>query len=174
MTLVDHQAFQRGEPLAFRDAVRSLSPRLLALIRRFTSSEDDARDLLQITWMKAYRNRRAFSGSGSLAGWLMSIARNVARDQVRRTKPTSCPPEATASSEPGPGQLAERGALRRDITDALLDLGERQRDVVVLRLLEGRTVRETAAILGCAQGTVKATLHQALRKLEPLLEEWKP
>ena len=174
MTLVDQRAFQRGDPLAFREAVRSLSPRLLALIRRFASSEDEARDLLQITWMKAYRSRRSFSGTGSLAGWLMSTARNVARDHVRGTRPAPCPPAATTSAEPGPEQLAERAAMRRDITNALLDLGERQRDVIVLRLLEGRTVRETAAALGCAQGTVKATLHQALRKLEPLLEEWKP
>lgn len=174
MTELDPAAFRRGDPAVFGEAVHSFSPRLLALLLRYASSESDARDLLQTTWMKAFRQRRSFLGRGSLLGWLMTIARNVARDALRAHVPGRETPLSgeTRAEETGPDGLAERAALGRDITEALFELGDRQREVVVLRLLEGRSVRETAKVLGCAEGTVKATLHQALRKMETRLQEW--
>ncbi len=61
----------------------------------------------------------------------------------------------------------------RALNDALLDLPQRQRDVVVLRLIHGLSVRDTAHRMDCAEGTVKATLHHALNSLKKTLKEWR-
>ncbi len=60
------------------------------------------------------------------------------------------------------------------VRTALMDLSERERDVVVLRMLEQRSTHETADALRCAEGTVKATLHHALKKLQHSMEVWVP
>ena len=65
----------------------------------------------------------------------------------------------------------EAGMLSDAVRDAVLALPVRQRDVVLLRLVEGMSTAETARLLECAEGTVKATLHQATRKLRDLLKE---
>jgi RNA polymerase sigma factor (sigma-70 family) len=65
----------------------------------------------------------------------------------------------------------DTGMLRDCLRNAVLGLPERQRDVVLLRLVEGMSTAETAQLLACAEGTVKATLHRATRKLQTLLKE---
>ena len=68
----------------------------------------------------------------------------------------------------------ERSALRESINRALMEIPERERDVVVLRMLHERSTQETAAAFGCAEGTVKSTLHHALKKLQVSMEVWIP
>ena len=67
---------------------------------------------------------------------------------------------------------AEHSALHESINRALMELPERERDVVVLRMLYQRSTREAAEALGCAEGTVKAALHHALKKLQNSMEAW--
>jgi RNA polymerase sigma-70 factor (ECF subfamily) len=73
-------------------------------------------------------------------------------------------PEHLAGKEPGDA------ALRAALHTAVMDLPEREREVVLLRLVEGLSTRETALRLRCAEGTVKATLHHATRKLRTQLK----
>lgn len=179
-------AFRAGDPETFAVLVDALSPRLLAVARRYAADGDEALDLVQQVWLRAFERRDAFTGRGPLVGWLLAIVRNVGLDAVRgrraREERVIAVPAAGAQDAAGrggpshtrpPDQALERVELGRALTDALLELPERQRDVVVLRLVEGRSVRETAAAMGCAEGTVKASLHHALARLTPLLEEWR-
>ena len=87
----------------------------------------------------------------------------------RKPVPAFVPPDA---DEP-PG-LLERLSLREALMDAVLELSERQREVVLLRLVEGRSTAEAAELLECAEGTVKATLHQATLKLRAILRGEEP
>ncbi len=73
---------------------------------------------------------------------------------------------------PSPGDEAERAELRASIKWALLELPARQRDVVILRLLQGLSTREVAERLRIAEGTVKATLNHGLKKLRNSMEVW--
>src|SRR5207244_118795 len=67
---------------------------------------------------------------------------------------------------------AERSEERDRLRSVLADLPDRQREAIVLRFLEELSVEETAAAMGCAEGTVKATVHQALRSLRQRLKQW--
>ncbi len=72
-----------GSEHIFRRLVDAYSPRLLAVIRPFAADTDDAHDLLQETWRRAYVKRRTFSGTGSLLGWLYAVCRSVCLSDVR-------------------------------------------------------------------------------------------
>ncbi|MDX1395152.1 MAG: sigma-70 family RNA polymerase sigma factor [Gemmatimonadota bacterium] len=173
MTPQDLARFHAGDPALFREIVEEYSPRLLGLCRAFGRGTDEGHDLLQDAWLRVWAGRRSYRG-GSLGAWLVAVCRRVCLSHARSSRPVTVSPggelvERAPSGAIGPGADAERAELRAAIATALLDLPARQREVVVHRLLEGRSTRETALAMGCAEGTVKASLHQALRKLsEPL------
>lgn len=182
MTNADLDGFRRGDPDEFRRLVEELSPRLLSMLRGYVADPEEALDLLQQTWLRTFRQRRSFAGRGSLAGWIMAIARNIALDAIRARQ--SRPEEAGVRGVPDPTETvpsgsrtadreSERVELGRALNEALVQLPERQRDVVVFRLIEGRSVRDTARRMGCAEGTVKATLHHALTSLKRTLMDWR-
>jgi RNA polymerase sigma-70 factor, ECF subfamily len=175
--------FRAGEERLFEQIVREHSPRMLGVIRRLTSDPDEAADALQDAWLRAYARRGEFQGSGSLLGWLLTISRSVAVDRQRRAR---VGPEHRATRLEGdehvpgmpfaaPGEAAsEDEDARRRAMEAVLELPAQQREVVLHRLVEGRSTRETASALGCAEGTVKATLFQALRSLRRRLAQPSP
>ena len=172
----DHVAegFLRGSDAAVAEAIARWSPRLLALASTYTPDQDEAHDIVQECWVRAFERRTQYSGRGSFPGWLMTICRNIALSRARRT-PRSRPEGAgRESTVPPPDIGLQTRALRRAVLDAVLSLPERQRETVILRMLEGLSTRETATRLGCAEGTVKAALHAALTRLHPMLEEWSP
>ncbi len=138
LTSHDLSRFRTGEEAVFRRVVEDYSPRLLAFVRPFAADLDDAHDLLQEMWHRAYEKRRSFSGSGSLLGWLYAVCRTVCL--------------ASAERRTARGGLAAGSPLAR--------------------MLRQRSTRETAEMLGCAEGTVKATLHHALKKLQISTEVW--
>ncbi len=176
MTKQNLSRFRAGDPVLFRELVEGISPRLRAALRTFSAGEADLDDLLQEVWVLAFRKRETFSGSGSLVGWLYVIARNVGVGRVRRRKESGMPGEMDRLPHPssGPwGEMEER-AQREAILEAVLELPKRQREVVMLRMMEGRSTREVARSLDCAEGTVKAALHKGLAKLRVPLKEWKP
>lgn len=180
MTSDELARFHAGDPSFFRRLVDDLSPRLLAVTCSFAADHAEAEDLLQKVWLRAYDRRSTFRGGGSLVGWMLVLCRHVCLDEARRAgvrHAASTVPWVEGehrSHQDSPGSAMERAARGRAVRTAILELPDRQRETVVLRMLEGRTIRETADILGCAEGTVKAALHHALTKLRPLLLEWKP
>lgn len=173
---LDVRAFRAGDHAVFRTVVERYSPRLLPVLRSFAVDDDDAHDLLQEVWRRAYDKRRGFAASGPLLGWLLAIARSVgltvASRRASRNRIQPDPTDHMGVPAPDPAHTAEQEALGRAIRTALLNLPVRERDVVILRMLEQRTTREAAAILGCAEGTVKASLHSALKKLRAPMEVW--
>jgi len=170
----DLAAFRRGDPEAFRDLMKRFSPYLLAVARSYAGDPDEATDLVQAAWTRTFERRTAFDGRGSLLGWILAICRREALMHLRR-KRARVSAEASFSA----GELADGDGVAdeprnfdegRSVFVALADLPERQRDAVVLRLIDGRSTRETASIMGCAEGTVKALLHQGVTHLRSTLE----
>jgi RNA polymerase sigma-70 factor (ECF subfamily) len=166
---IDLDRFHDGDEVVFAELVRVYSPRLRPFLRRYEGSNADANDLLQEVWLRAYRKRRTFAGRGSFFGWLLMVTRTVGLAAVgkraREGLMQEVPAELALERDP------EASTLTDAVRSAVLELPERQRDVVLLRLIEDRTTAETAALLHCAEGTVKATLHHAIRKLQALLKE---
>lgn len=151
------------------------TPRMLALALRYAQDEDEAHDIVQEAWVLAFRRRHQYSGRGSFPGWLLTICRNVAVSRLRSRESRQAAERCSAETpSPGSHDPPEDALRQQAIFDAVLTLPDRQRETVVLRLLEGLSTRETAERLGCAEGTVKAALHAALKNLRPRLEEWTP
>lgn len=164
----DLERFHAGDEAMFAELVRSYSPRLVPLLRRYADTTTDAHDLLQEVWLRTYSKRHTFDGRGSFLGWLLTVSRNVGMTAVRkrvREPMADFLVEIASEGDPDAGLLGE--VLR----DAVLALPERERDVVILRLVEGMSTAETARLLQCAEGTVKATLHHATQKLRLRLKE---
>ncbi|MCZ6916258.1 MAG: RNA polymerase sigma factor [Gemmatimonadetes bacterium] len=168
--------FHDGDELLFRRVVESWSPRLLAAVRPFATDLDDAHDLLQEAWQRAYEKRTAYTGTGTLIGWLYAVCRNVCLTALERRKSREQRiPNAhdlALSAPRHPGDIVENAELGESINRAIMELPDRERDVVVLRLVEQRSTSETAELLGCAEGTVKAALHHAVKKLQSSMEVW--
>lgn len=167
----DLDRFHAGDEALFAELVAAHSRRIWPQLRRYAQTEAEARDLLQDVWARAYAKRQTFDGRGSFIGWLMTVARTVGL--VAAKKRGREPAIAELSDVPDPAASRD-GLLLATLRDAVLALPERQRDVVMLRLVEGLSTTETARRLECAEGTVKATLHQATRKLRESLKESKP
>ena len=168
--------FRNGHEPALRQLISQFSPRLRAFAARYSHDDDEVLDLVQETWIRAHERRATLRDDAAFVGWLFAICRSVcvtrmARARGRRHETRS--DEAIAhASVPAEDPLAhlEHAESRSRLADAVLRLTERQRDVVVMRLIEGRSTRDTAEALQCAEGTVKATLHQALARLRQLME----
>lgn len=166
--------FRTGDPSVFRELVTRESPRLLAYALRLTGDRASAEDVVQQVWVQAYRARRSYLGTGPLASWLLAICRRestAARRREQRHLALSSALRQHTVTEPGDSTLAlpATGEEADHLLTLIANLPERQRDVLVCRILEERSTRETALQLGIAEGTVKATMHQALQKLRKMI-----
>jgi RNA polymerase sigma-70 factor, ECF subfamily len=173
---VDIDRLHAGDEQLFSELVRSYSPRLLPHLYRYAQpGSNDATDLLQEVWLRAFQKRRGFDGRGSLFGWLLTICRTVGMAAVARQRPTTpvSSVEELAYAHDMEPALEQRREYQR-VRTAVDALPPRQREVVLLRITEERSTAETAQILGVAEGTVKASLHAAIHKLQELLREKVP
>jgi RNA polymerase sigma-70 factor (ECF subfamily) len=166
------ERFREGDPATFRALVDQYSPRLLGVARSFARDLDHAHDLLQASWVRVYEKRHQYSGSGSLAGWLYSVTRSVCLADARKSVPQTVIADTIAGTETADRE-AEQRELRAALLEAVFALPEREREIVIARLIDGLSTKETANALGCAEGTVKAGLHHAVAKLRPALEVWR-
>lgn len=155
--------------------------RLYRIALSYLRSPDDALDVVQETFVKAFQHAARWDGSAEVGPWLTRIAVNQAIDRYRRTKrrrATITPGadqeadhrESLAAEEPSPERKVLGRELGERIAAALRALPERQRAVVVLRHYEEMTLEEISAALGLSLGTVKSSLHRALRRLRSRLE----
>jgi len=170
-------------PLLRALAVRH-SDLLLASISRFAPDPEDAYDLLHDVWLLILRKGSSYTGSGSFLGWVLSVARNTCLSSLRRpdrryllqstgTIADDLSAGTCCADVQTPDVVAERQELWRAVNRAIQNLAPRQRAVVVLRLVEGRSTREAAAELGCSTGTIKGSLFRAKRQLQRELAQWR-
>jgi RNA polymerase sigma-70 factor (ECF subfamily) len=171
-----------GDAAAFGLVVERYQDRLSNAVCRLVGSTEDARDILQDTFIKAYENLEGFRGGSSLYTWLFRIAVNTSLSHRRKRKwvsMSSAGAEESSSGEgwadpsaPDPSEPLEAAEAEALVQRALDALDEEHRTVVVLRDIQHCDYREIAEILGIATGTVKSRLHRArlmLRdKLKPL------
>ncbi len=172
---------QAGDDAAFDELVRRYKDRIYGVVFRFLGNRDDALDVAQEAFVRAYRGIHGYAGQASVSTWFFTIAANLARnrlrDQHRKGRDKSASLEATADGGSGiattretPRSLAQRRELEESL-DACLDaLPEAQRLVFVLRVFDGLRYEEIAACAGCAEGTVKSRLNQARRRLGDCLK----
>ena len=170
-----------GSTDAFEGLVRRYQSRILNFTLAATARSDEAEDLTQEVFLRAYRGLARFRGESSFKTWVYSIATNVVRTHLaRRIKrapvwaETPAAPggedSSTAFDVAAHGDLETDTALRQAIDGALAALPEDLRLAVILRDVQGLEYREIAEITGSPMGTVESRIFRARRRLRPMLE----
>ena len=165
----------RGDADSFNELVLRWERPIYALAYRTIGREEDARDVCQETFLRAFRALGGFRGQAKFSSWLYRIALNLCRDWIRRERraPVVQPPEdvdlieLAASTEPAESieDLVARKDLGRLVEKAMTLLPEEQRTAIVLKEYHGLTFQEIAELLGCPLSTVKTRLYQGLTVL---------
>jgi RNA polymerase sigma-70 factor (ECF subfamily) len=159
---------------AFAVLVERHALRVFSACSRFVNDAELGRELAQDVWLLAWQSRDRYQEGGFLV-WLITIARNRCRNELRRGKaapidPRKPPPETTASS---PGQLdrllvEER---RRRVRHALEELSAQQREALLLRFGEELRYDEMTTVAGTGESTLRSRVHHGLKALKEKLED---
>lgn len=159
-------AARRGERLAQAALVSALQDPWYRMCLSLLRDTEQAKDAAQETALRVLRLLPQFRGESSITTWSMGIAINVVREMRRKRRPEPGDVPDVAATASGPDSLAITDENKKVLHAALAELSDRQREAVVCRYFEELSTEETAKIMNCAPGTVKATLHQALRALK--------
>jgi RNA polymerase sigma-70 factor (ECF subfamily) len=178
MTWTDEELVARtigGDADSFNELIHRWERPIYALAYRQIGREEDARDVCQETFLRAYRALNGFRGQAKFSSWLYRIALNLCRDWMRRERrtPVVQAPEdmdlmdLAAASEPSESieDRVGRHDLTRAVERAMTLLSEEQRTAIVLKEYQGLTFQEIADLLGCPLSTVKTRLYQGLTVL---------
>jgi RNA polymerase sigma-70 factor, ECF subfamily len=166
------EACRNGQPGAFDLVVERHRRSIYLLCYRFVSNHEDASDLSQDVFLRAYRGLRSFRGQSSLATWLHRIGVNVCLNRVSVKKPYS---ESIQDRQfvDERVELAQDRLLRDEraarVREAIAQLPRKQRATLVLRMYHEMSHQEIADVLGSSVGAVKANFFHALGNLKKLL-----
>jgi RNA polymerase sigma-70 factor, ECF subfamily len=180
------ERLKRGEAAAFEELVGERSGEIFGLLFRLTENSEEARDLTQETFLRAFQNIGRFRGEADLKTWIYRIAINQARNRWRwwrrrrRESTVSLDAPQGRSSQTVMATLAESSENPEQLTlaherevalrSALQRLGRAYRETVILRDIEGFTYEEIATTLGINVGTVKSRLARGRQELRKRLE----
>src|SRR4051812_46862683 len=183
MTSTDEELVARskgGDADSFNQLILRWERPIYALAYRVIGREEDARDVCQETFLRAFRALPGFKGEAKFSSWVYRIALNLCRDWMRRQRraPTMQMPEGVdpieMASERGPVEsietLVERRELSGVVEEAMALLPEEQRTAIILKEYHGMTFQEIADLQGCPLSTVKTRLYQGLSVLRRQLE----
>jgi RNA polymerase sigma-70 factor (ECF subfamily) len=164
----------RGDTDSFNELVLRWERSLYALAYRTIGRDEDARDICQEAFLRAFRGLPAFRGQAKFSSWLYRITLNLCRDWIRRERRTPLVQgvdelESIELTGVQPAESIEDLVARRDLTRAveraMSRLSEEQRMAIVLKEYHGLTFQEIADIVGCPLSTVKTRLYQGLNVL---------
>jgi RNA polymerase sigma-70 factor (ECF subfamily) len=184
MTRTDEELVARaqgGDVESFNQLIVRWERPIYALAYRVIGREEDARDVCQDAFLRAYRALPGFKGQAKFSSWLYRIALNLCRDWIRRQRraPVAQIPEDTdvteLAAETGPVESIEELVARRELSaiveEAMSVLSEEQRTAIILKEYHGMTFQEIADMQGCPLSTVKTRLYQGLSLLRRRLEQ---
>lgn len=177
MELSDRDLVQRcqaGEPNAFQELVSRYHQKVYMVILGLLRNREDAQEVAQETFFRAYRKINSFQGNSSFYTWIYRIAVNMSIDAQRRQKRNPLDFHASmddvleAQNEVAkdPFRDVQDKELREKLVQAIDDLTPEHKAVIVLRTIEGRSYKDIGEILGCSEGTVMSRLHYARKKLQ--------
>ena len=178
------EAVLAGDPSAYRGLVERYQSRVFALVVGMVRNREDARDLTQEAFVKAFNNLSRFRLESSFYTWLYRIAMNLAIDHLRKHKNRNHSEfDEQIAARDGDGEVAdahlresprrvlERKELQGRILEALDKLSPEHKQIILLQEVEGLSYTEIAETLEVAEGTVMSRLFYARRKLQQLLKK---
>jgi RNA polymerase sigma-70 factor (ECF subfamily) len=172
-------AFAAGDEGAFGTLVRRHQEIVYAVVRRYAGSPDDARDLAQRAFVRAFQafrrllSRLRYGEEFPFRAWLLRIAINLGKNHARQSRRWQAAPLAlvdeAAAAQPSPLDALERQERERLTRAAVLQLPRRQREVLTLRIDAGLPFAEIASALGITENNAKVHFHHAARRLKSLV-----
>ena len=177
---------QSGDLSAFDSIMLLYRERLYSVIYNMTFNHDDAADLSQEAFVKAFRSLKKFKGKSSFFTWLYRIGVNMTLSHLQRKKarkffsfeqiseetPSSKYLDKFSSSESSSVRNTLLNELHEKLNEALLKLSDKHRTIVVLYEIDGLSHKEIATIMKCTEGTVRSRLHYAKIQLQSLLSDY--
>ena len=175
------RAAQRGDTAAFEELVARHRDKVYARAFSMVRNETEALDMAQEAWVKGWQRLAQFLGQSSFGTWITRIVINLCLDHIRSQKRRPMESINEMDAESGgverllpvvtvnPTARLERAELRERIDQALGQLSDQHRTVIVLREFEQMGYKEIASSMGCSRGTVMSRLFYARRKMASLL-----
>ena len=169
---------RRGELDAFEELVRRYEKRVYAIALRSAGSPEDAADITQDVFLRAWRSIESFRGDSGFSTWLFRITMNICVDHARhrQTQPQTMALTNDEDEErpipdtaPTPEEHLDNSELGRELAAALDEVSEEHRRIVLLRDVSGMSYTEIAEILEISEGTVKSRLARARIALRKVL-----
>jgi len=176
---------QKGETVAFEELVARHRDKIYARAFSMLRNEDEALDLSQEAWVKAWQRLSQFQGDSSFVTWITRIVINLCLDQLRKHKRQKTESIDQMDDElggverqmpvvnPNPTEKIEREELRIRIDKALAQLSSEHRTVLVLHEFEEMEYKEIAKAMDCSIGTVMSRLFYARRRMANLMAGYK-
>jgi RNA polymerase sigma-70 factor (ECF subfamily) len=172
---------QSGDSDAFRLLVEQHSRAVFRLAFRMTGNEQDAEDVVQETFLRAYRQLDKYEARASFSTWLYRIASNYSLDLIRMRKRHEDKRERGNAEDrdilqtlpvdtPGPDRLVYSGQVQERVNEALNELSPQERTAFVLRHFEGMSIDEIGTALGTGTNATKHSIFRAVQKLRRSLE----
>lgn len=157
-----------GRVEAFEYLVRKYQRAIYFLVLRLVQRAEEADEITQQAFLKAYKNLKSFRGEASFKTWISRIALNLARNEWKKHKRVFVEYDDQKAKAPeifsGPVEEEKKNWLQKILTQ----LPPTQREVVILRIYEEKSFQEIAALMDSKEGTVKVNFHHALKQLK----EW--
>ena len=177
---------QSGDLVAFDSIMLLYRERLYSVIYNMTFNHEDAADLSQEAFVKAFRSLKKFKGKSSFFTWLYRIGVNITLTHLKRKKTRRFLSFDQISEENASGKEFDKfsssesssvrntllNELHEKLNEALLKLSDKHRTIVVLYEIDGLSHREIATIMKCTEGTVRSRLHYAKIQLQSLLSDY--
>jgi RNA polymerase sigma-70 factor (ECF subfamily) len=165
--------FAAGDRDAFDELVLKHQKQLYSLLYRMVSDKEDAADILQKTFIKAFTGIRGFERRSSFRTWLYQIAINLAKNLYRDRSRAALVPldDVVIRRDPKVLEKLINKESRDNLHRAVAGLPDKQRLTVMLRVQEQKTFEEIAGIMKCSVGTSKANYHHGVKKLKELFKK---
>lgn len=180
----DLERLRARDPELLEALVRELSPQLLAVICSYARDDDHANDLLQDCWIQILERLDTYRARGPFAGWAVAVTRNVCSSSLRRDRREGRAEAgmdglgAVPAGTPDAEERLTQRRLRTALFKALSKLPDREREAIVLRVLEGRDTAETSETLGVSRRAVRDLVERGLYRIRRMrgvgaaLEDW--
>ncbi len=169
--LIDRLKDEQSRELAFRELVTTQSERLYHHIRRLVTFHHDANDVLQNTFIKAYKGLDGFRGESGIYTWLYTIATREAFAWLKKKKTTSDIDPTALAEQLRADVLFDGNEIQRKLQVAIASLPEKQRAVFVLKYFDDLKYKEIAEITETSEGALKASYFHAVNKIKAFLSE---